>query len=121
MTENGKLIKDENEAIEALKLINTSRVHPFYSWEEMSEVRDIAIKALEEVQEYRKLGTVEEVREAVEKTKAKKCVEDTCPDHTHYKCPTCGKIQKTKYNDNTTYGCILNNCSNCGQRLESVE
>lgn len=80
-----------------------------------------AIKALEEVQEYRKLGTVEEVREAVEKTKAKKCVEDTCPDHTHYKCPTCGKIQKTKYNDNTTYGCILNNCSNCGQRLESVE
>lgn len=35
------------EAIEALKLINTSRVHPFYDWEEMSEVRDIAIEALE--------------------------------------------------------------------------
>lgn len=35
------------EAIEALKLINTSRVHPFYNWEEMSEVRDIAIQAIE--------------------------------------------------------------------------
>lgn len=35
------------EAIEALKYINTSRVHPFYNWEEMSEVRDMAIEALE--------------------------------------------------------------------------
>ncbi len=31
-----------------------------------------AIKALEEVQEYRKIGTVEECREAVEKQKGKK-------------------------------------------------
>lgn len=35
------------EAIRALKYINTSRVHPFYNWEEMSEVRDMAIEALE--------------------------------------------------------------------------
>lgn len=35
------------EAVEALKLINTSRVHPFYNWEEMCEVRDIAIQAIE--------------------------------------------------------------------------
>ena len=53
----------ENEAIEALRLINTSRVHPFYSWEEMAEVRDIAISALKEVQQYRKIGTVEECKE----------------------------------------------------------
>ena len=62
----------ENEAIEALRLINTSRVHPFYSWEEMAEVRDIAISALKEVQQYREIGTVEECREAVEKRKPKK-------------------------------------------------
>ena len=61
-------------------------------------------------------GTVEECREAVEKQKLKKCIEDSCPDHTHYKCPSCGKIQKTKYDD-STFGCILNNCSNCGQAL----
>ena len=107
----------ENEAIEALRLINTSSVHPFYNWEEMAEVRDIAISALKEIQQYRKIGTVEECREAVEKQKAKKCIIDSCPDHTHYKCPSCGKIQKTKY-DNSTFGCILNNCSNCGQALE---
>lgn len=75
-----------------------------------------AIKALEEIQQYREIGTVEECREATEKHKPKKCIEDSCPDHTHYKCPSCGKIQKTKY-DNSTFGCILNNCSNCGQAL----
>lgn len=75
-----------------------------------------AISALKEIQQYREIGTVEECREAVEKQTPKKCVEDSCPDHTHYKCPSCGKIQKTKYND-STFGCILNNCSNCGQAL----
>lgn len=80
----------ENEAIQALKLINTSRVHPFYDWEEMSQVRDMAISALKEIQlykenklclipadvysrqceeldAYKEIGTVEECREAVEK------------------------------------------------------
>ena len=56
-----------------------------------------AIKALEEIQQYREIGTVEECRKATEKQKPKKCIEDSCPDHTHYKCPSCGKIQKTKY------------------------
>lgn len=62
-------------------------------------------------------GSPEECREAVEKTKSKKCIKDSCPDHTHYKCPSCGKIQKTEY-EGQTFGCILNNCSNCGQKLE---
>lgn len=70
----------------------------------------------EELEQYRAIGTVEECRKAVEKQKPKKCVEDPCPDHTHYKCPSCGKIQKTKYDD-SSFGCILNYCSNCGQAL----
>lgn len=53
--------------LKPLRLINTSRVHPFYSWEEMAEIRDIAISALKEIQQYREIGTVEECREAVEK------------------------------------------------------
>ena len=57
-----------------------------------------------------------EAEKALEKQEPKKCIEDSCPDHTHYKCPSCGKIQKTKYDD-STFGCILNNCSNCGQAL----
>ena len=80
------------------------------------EVARVAISALKEILQYREIGTVEECREAVDKQTPKKCVEDSCPDHTHYKCPSCGKIQKTKYND-STFGCILNNCSNCGQAL----
>ena len=39
--------KEVREAIEALKIINHKRVHPFYDWEEMREIRDIAIEALE--------------------------------------------------------------------------
>ena len=70
------------------------------------------------ISDYEAIGTVEECREAVEKQTPKKCIKDSCPDHTHYKCPSCGKIQKTKYND-STFGCILNNCSNCGQALEN--
>ena len=80
------------------------------------EAAKMAIAALEEIQQYRAIGTVEECREAVEKQTPNKCIKDSCPDHTHYKCPSCGKIQKTKYND-STFGCILNNCSNCGQAL----
>lgn len=60
---------------------------------------------------------LEDAVECMEISIPKKCVKDTCPDHTHYKCPTCGKIQKTDYR-NQIFGCILNNCSNCGQRLE---
>lgn len=39
--------KKVREAIEALKYINLKRVHPFLSWEEMMDVRNIAIEALE--------------------------------------------------------------------------
>lgn len=34
------------EAIQALKMMNLSGAHPFLHWEEMMEVRDMAISAL---------------------------------------------------------------------------
>lgn len=107
----------ENEAIEALRLINTSRVHPFYSWEEMAEVRDIAISALKEIQQYREIGTVEECREAVGKQKPKmpdyegdgyadgEMVYDT------WICPNCGKKYEVDYDD-------YKHCPNCGQAIQ---
>ena len=100
----------ENEAVEALRLINTSRVHPFYSWEEMAEVRDIAISALKEIQQYREIGTVEECREAVEKQKPKK-------PHRNYKkfsglwCK-CGWYLGQKQCLDIKY------CPNCGQAID---
>ena len=101
----------ENEAIEALRLINTSRVHPFYSWEEMAEVRDMAIKALEEIQQYREIGTVKECREAVEKQKAKK-PEVIDQDFDYYKCPVCGEYIWATDNINDHKYCL-----NCGQAV----
>lgn len=77
---------------------------------------NVAISALEEIQQYREIGTVEECREAMEKQKAK------CPDiwgdgysegkivYDMYDCPNCGKSYEI---DSGNY----NHCPNCGQKL----
>ena len=108
----------ENEAIRDLEYLieEYSAYPPETGVNETIGSLQYCITALREIQQYREIGTVEECREAVEKQTPKKCIKDSCPDHTHYKCPSCGKIQKTKYDD-STFGCILNNCSNCGQAL----
>lgn len=69
--------------------------------------------------EYEEIGTVEECREAREKQKPKKCAIDSCPDHTHYKCPSCGKIHLSRYK----HGCpdlgrIPRYCEYCGQAID---
>ena len=115
----------ENEAIEALRLINTSRVHPFYSWEEMAEVRDIAISALKEIQQYRKIGSAEECRKAVERQKAKKpdIYTDTrnmvdlhgnvyAEQANVYLCPTCESFIGYVGNN------IFHYCPVCGQAID---
>lgn len=75
-----------------------------------------AISALKEVQQYRKIGTVEECREAMEKQNAKK------PDyegdgyadgHMVYDiwiCPNCGEEYEVDYDD-------YKHCPNCGQAI----
>lgn len=55
MTENEKLVRDETEAIECLKSNK-----PTSGYLMLQESIDMAIKALEEVQQYRAIGTVEE-------------------------------------------------------------
>lgn len=81
------------------------------------EDMEMAISALEEIQEYRKIGTVEECRAAVEKQKPKKpdiegdgyadgkLVYDT------YICPTCNKRYEIDYDD-------YDYCPNCGQHID---
>lgn len=55
---------------------------------------EMAIKALEEIQQYRSIGTVEECREAIERHRAKK-PNKRANRYTdlvqHYYCPECGK------------------------------
>ena len=78
----------------------------------------IAAQALEEIQKYREIGTVEECREAREKQIPKECIVDSCPDHTHYKCPLCGQIELSIYKHGfPRLGRITKYCENCGQAL----
>lgn len=91
----------------------------------------MAAQALEEIQKYRKIGTVEECREAVEKRKPKKPKEilrhrggfemQHCPKcDTDYQvdrrykikdgyCPACGKLLDSAFR---------NYCPNCGQAID---
>ena len=85
MTE--KLIRNENEAIEAIKANM-----PTSGYQMLRESLDMAIKALEEIHQYREIGTVEECREAREKQKPKKIIRIV--GRYPYKCPTCnGKLE----------------------------
>ena len=83
------------------------------------EAMETAIFALKEIQQYREIGTVEECRDAVEKQTQKKCAIDSCPDHTHYKCPSCGQIELSIYKHGfPRLGRITKYCENCGQALQ---
>lgn len=108
----------ENEAI--------SRIKDHMEIHRLKEPRAIyitvalsmAISALKEIQQYREIGTVEECREAVERQKPKKCIIDSCSDHAHYKCPSCGQIELSIYKHGfPRLGRITKYCENCGQAL----
>lgn len=80
-----------------------------------------AIQALKENQEYKKLGTLEEVREAVEKQRTKKPTYDGdgyAPDGTfvwdEWICHHCGSRFEVDYDD-------YDYCPNCGQHIDWSE
>lgn len=80
-------------------------------------LKRLSIKALEEIQQYRAIGTVEECREAVEKQKAKELVYESdsvfSNGFSHYrmgKCPMCDRY----YNSSDE----VNYCSKCGQAIQ---
>ncbi len=88
------------------------------------EALTVAIKVLEEVQQYRQIGTVEECREAVEKQTAKKPefvdtrfmnngkhISDGCQLQKCYKCPNCNQHIFHVWDDELY-------CKYCGQLLD---
>ena len=109
---------NENEAIEYLQsryLVVGSRVNaPKEECERHNEVVDMAIKALEEVQQYRAIGTVEDCRVAVEKQTAKKIEifngQASCTNCKHL----FGGMDVIK--KLITWG--MPHCKNCGQKLD---
>lgn len=87
----------ENEAIKKLEYTRRNCGMPYQgdTWKPNAETiaLDIAIKALEEVQQYRSIGTVDECRELVERCKPKKVRishDGAVQDRGKAYCPNCG-------------------------------
>ena len=73
---------------------------------------------IDECAEYESIGTVKKCREAIEKQRPKKCIIDSCPNHAHYKCPSCGQIELSIYKHGfPRLGRITKYCENCRQAL----
>lgn len=97
---------------EAIKKLKTMPVAMFDDEADLS--KRIAIKCMEEVEQYRALGTVEELKEAREKQIPKKPIENDT-SYSGYKCPTCNSniYQLRSHNIMQTPHCIF-----CGQALK---
>ena len=92
--------------------------------EDNVELMDNAIKALEDVKQYRAIGTVEECRAAMEKQKANKIVHVKLRQSewgSEYRCPVCeSDLIKTVFfnEDGTEPDKKISWCSGCGQKLD---
>lgn len=103
----------ENEAIERLKCMRLfMEINHRNSENKFLEddyiANNMAIKALEEIQQYRSIGTVSECREAVEKQRGKKPIDGKVRKCVgYYQCPACGGLLTT----NKGF------CEDCGQAI----
>ena len=86
-----------------------------------SDISKTIISAMQELQEYKHPGTLEEVRDAVEKQKAKKPTyegDGYAPDGTfvwdEWLCPHCGSRFEVDIDD-------YDYCPNCGQCIDWSE
>ena len=84
----------------------------------LSEVYEIAMQALEDIQKYRTIGTVEECRTAREMQIPKKPMYegdgyDDCGKliYDTWICPNCGERYEVDYDD-------YDFCPNCGQAID---
>lgn len=96
----------ENEAIKELETSIDLAKMCTQNYERKREIQgyEIAIKALEEVQQYRAIGTPEECQAAMEKQTAKKISSAWCPN--------CKKYLTTQHLKGK-YHCVY-----CGQKLD---
>ena len=105
------------EAIKALREIQQYR--EIGTVEQVRNQKHNLEMAYKIISDYEAIGTVEECREAVEKQKPKKCIIDSCSDHAHYKCPSCGRIELSIYKHGfPRLGRITKYCENCGQAID---
>lgn len=94
---------------DAIEIIKDVTWKDFGRHPDFPEAREAAIQALNEVEEYRAIGTPEECLAAVEKQTAKLVIDNTpTEDSVWYQCPTCK-------GDLTTIRGFY--CQYCGQKL----
>lgn len=75
------------------------------------EAMEMAVKALDEIQQYQSVGSVDECKKAIEKQKPKDAmVAKTlmCDSKRGFECPVCGKM----------LGIYKNYCAGCGQHVK---
>lgn len=90
-----------------------------FKWDVLRHLRDFAEMYEEEVQQYRALGNIEELRRAKEKQIPKKPIMKPYFDDMEEEylcCPTCGEILTDRIPmDNKDF---YFHCLNCGQKLD---
>lgn len=102
----------ESEAIKRIKECrNTPNFQPYIY---MNEALNMAIKALEEVQQYRAIGTIEECRAAVERQNPRAAITEKEDNGIKkYTCYACGR-----YMGWSTGTLPARYCWKCGQKLD---
>ena len=117
---NEEEVRIAKETLEALFSDSTGEDYPYT--EKFGQAVNTGIQALEELEQYRALGTVEELKEAREKQVAKKPIEY---EDKYYACPRCEGTVMYKWDEYPTklkskkYG--LPYCLGCGQKLDWSE
>lgn len=126
MTENEAkaFLKIEKQCINRNCDRNCAKCDIVQKVEDLNSAYDTAIKALEELQQHRAIGTPEEFRAAVEKQTAKKPefvgarfrnngkhISDGCQLQKCYKCPNCNKHIFHVWDDELY-------CKYCGQHID---
>ena len=101
----------ENEVLEYLK--SSKRKNDMLGILPGSGIGDTIIKALEELQQYRAIGTPEEFRAAMEKQTEKNPIRlDKCT------CPSCGTYNEVWKKRRNTLPSDVVHCWHCGQAVE---
>lgn len=101
---------------EALVILRVEKEH-FPDVSIFGESLLLAIKALEEIQQYRSIGTPDECRAAMEKQRAKKPREEY-DGHMDYYCPCCDKLIFSLFDDGGYDGYKRKRCLICGQAID---
>lgn len=107
----------ENEAIKELETSIDLAKMCTQNYERKNEIQgyEMAIKALEEVQQYRAIGTPEECRDLKDRLVAKKVSLRHVRKFDGFddgKCPTCGELVSRDFGGTDIF------CSECGQKLD---